>query len=254
MSEKKSVIGSKGFSLVEAVLAVAIFSVATIILFNCINVFFRIWNKQDVRSDININFLKAYKSINDDLSLSSTDYFDFYGEKDVNPCYPSRWFLYTSASSDKRILADSTGSPIWNKVVLYYLIRPANDPCSSADNCPHKILMRTEHRMKSLDPASVDKGINDIISSIENFIKPPGDNFYPEMEKTSFLRKNRVAENIVDLQVEYIRGSVFFEITALKEKEARKNIAVGNINLTDRTENLLPYLEILRWRTVNKNL
>lgn len=254
MAIRKKRFPVKGFTLMETMIALVIFSVATTILFNFMNGFMKVYNKQDIKSSTNIKFTKVFKSINNDLSLTSTDYFDFYDEADVDPNYKkNRWFLYASAQNQGTLKTNNQGALQWNKVTMYYLIVPENDTCKDYDCCPHKILIKNDYLLSNFSQNSLNSTINTIIDKLKDFIFQPKTTTYPELKHASLQSSTKICEDITDLTIKYSRGYCSFELSSLREHEAKKELPIGTINLnTDARAS--KYIERIGWTTVNKNI
>ncbi|MEW6279835.1 MAG: hypothetical protein AB1758_14500 [Candidatus Eremiobacterota bacterium] len=59
------------------------------------------------------------------------------------------WFLSAVDPASGQVVRDTTGSPFWQRNILYYLVVPAGDSCAGGvgpggldDRCPHKVLVR----------------------------------------------------------------------------------------------------------------
>ena len=260
----------------DTILSIAIFSVATLVLFSFMNEFIKVYNKQDEKSSTNTKFTKAYRTIDEDLSLASTDYFDFYGEKDVDrECRKHRWFLYANAQNKSSVNTDKIGSIQWDKITLFYLVKP-KDGCTDYEYCPHKSLMKAEYYLTNLSQKTLDNTINTIVTKkLKNFLVLPGET-YPTIKETEFKGITKVCDGLIDLRINYYRGYCKFELYALRESEAKKHISIGNVKLLDYDDPIepeeseesktnvkyietadptaVPFIEKIGWTTANKNI
>ena len=237
----------------ETIISIVIFSIATLVLFKFMNEFMRVYNKQDTKASANIKFTKIYKSIDGDYSLASTDYFDFYDENDVDPnCKKYRWFLYASAQNQSYVHTNTAGSIQWDKITLFYLIKPEDD-CKGYECCPHKSLIKNEFLLLNLSQQKLDAAINTIISKLKDFMILPGFGSYPNLAHTELISSTKVCDDITDLTIRYHRGYCQFELSVLREPEAKKHIAIGTVDLsTDPVAT--QFIEKIGWVTVNKNI
>ena len=253
---------SRGFTLVETMLAIALFSVATLILFNCLNDFRKIYTKQDTKSGANSKMIKIYKSIEEEISNTGLAYFDYYKEEGVKKG-ENRWFLFPSGKNGDALITDDRGFPSKFKIVMYYLYKDVKC-CDNKgyEYCPHKMLIKHEFVMYSFVPANYIATVNDIIEDIDVYLKSPDvkPHQYPK-PKSNFAELSSskvVVRDIVDMELEYKRDYVFFTLKVLREPEAKKQIPVGKVRLIDYNNDEFvspaePFLEIIGWNTAGKN-
>jgi len=244
----------KGFTLIEAMLSVALFGIAMLILFGAANTFFKAWKKHDAKQNAHRELVKIYSSINREFSLTNTGFFSYYKAKDApEHLSDKRWFLFpVPTDQDNTYQCDGDGAIYWTRIMIYYLLRPENDSCSSAECCPHKSLIKTSYYFKS--PVSLSYGdetpLDILISRVSEVLLRPGSNF-PEIDGLTFLGSRTLAQDIFDISVTFEKkGRADFGVKIVRIEEAQKAVGVGKTDFTSK--NGARYIESLSWKAFAK--
>ncbi len=161
---------SKGFTILETMVSITIFSVLMAIVFGAWSEFQKIAFKHEGKNDTNITFVNVYKNIDKYVTSSAAQLFQCYNENNVfddatnNQYENMRWFAFLLSRENNRLddkikyatipnvhesLAKPTEAPIYfsqpfliyNTCVLY-LLRYEPNHCKGFNYCPHKTLYR----------------------------------------------------------------------------------------------------------------
>ena len=161
----------KGFTLIETIFSLTIFSLLMTIVFGAWIEFQKIAFKHEGKKDTNVNFINVYKNIDKYVTSSSTQLFQCYAQNDVfdaatNNKYENlRWFAFLISRENHRLedkikydyvqnvheslIAEPPGTIvnfpkpflIYNTCVVYLLYHETNH-CSGFNYCPHKSIYR----------------------------------------------------------------------------------------------------------------
>lgn len=117
-----------GFTLIETMLAVAIFGVLMALLSNTLTNFYRTWIGEYEKQGAAARLARVYKSIDDDLTKTSYNYVYAYnrthfldGQNVINP-HNYRWIMFPISANE----VGSDGYPRWNKLIIYVLQEQGN--------------------------------------------------------------------------------------------------------------------------------
>ena len=279
----------KGFTILETMISVSIFSVLMIIVFSCWTEFQKVALKNEGKHDTNITFVNVYRNIDKYVSSSSVRLFRHYTDSallGVSGHENKRWFaflvsrennqldgkpIYKKVPTDKK---DSEGNQkylsermIYNTCVMY-LLRYKSGCCGGFQNCPHKSLYRYVFNIVGTENISADYGIyfgnnyrygvifnSDVIQKkVLTILQNP--------ESNSIAKPSVIQNNIVDLKIKKNDDKVQFYLKVLRINEAERVFTIGtrqltNLNLTEEftssdTE-LKKYIEDLSWISIPSN-
>lgn len=239
----------QGFSLVEAMLTTAVFSIITIVVFNMSSDFFKIYNTADSKQSINKEFIKTYSYINRDLSLSDVSYFCSYCDEKKNQ--GKRWFFFPSAT-DKQGLCQTSGNKIyWTRIFFYYVYTPDDECNVGAEDyrehfkyCPHKKLIRLSYSYLGYSESYFFCSALTGLCECTDLLTLPYDSTsfpsklshnianYGERNTFQYSGKKIIADNILDLTVRTENSGVVFDMYFLRTEDANKKIHVGQTDLT----------------------
>ena len=165
---------SKGFTIIETMVSITIFSILMAIVFGAWSEFQKIAFKHEGKNDTNITFVNVYKNVDKYITSASTQLFQCYNKNNVfddatNSQYENmRWFAFLLSRENNRLedriqyatipnvhasIADRIENPpgsvinfsqpvlIYNTCVLY-LLRYEPNHCKGFNYCPHKTLYR----------------------------------------------------------------------------------------------------------------
>ena len=268
----------KGFTILETMVAVAIFSLLMIIVFSCWTEFQKIALKNEAKQDINVQLVNIYRNIDKSISSASIRLFQLYSDTSkINIGHKDRrWFAFMISRKDGQLDGEflyqakdaSFKRLIYNTIVIY-LLYYKEGCCEKFENCPHKSLFRyvissskeiyfgspiTPANLDGCDWGSVFE--DDILPQVANVINSP------------FSESHSVVENnIVDLQIKKYDDKIRFFLTLLRTSDAERHFTIGSKKLTTKDpendpENpiftitnpeLRKYMENLSWISVPSN-
>ena len=243
-----------GFTLIEAVLSVALFGIVIAILFSAINGFQKGWMKEYTKQAVSSQFVKVYRVIDSDVSGSAYYFFHDYKPEDSIPlkkCQGNRWFMFPISksvkdSSGNLILSgvNDDGYPIWTHLIVYHLEVPKDDKCKPELDqnkvnpyCPHKHLVRHEiqlswtPRVSELMDDTFNQNLKGYIDRIPYIINSKyGDDIDLSAGKIARVVDRRVVgTDITDLLVDSSeQNKIRFKLTLLRIMDAEKHITVRN--------------------------
>ncbi len=249
---------ASGFSLIEAMVSIVIFALATAVIFGASNMFFKAWKKHEQKQDLNREFVKIYSSVNKELPLSDTGYFSCYSMKNLDSTSrgyeEKRWFLFPVPTDEKGLYqCDSDGVIRWTRIIVYYILPSENDSCNKSDPlrfCPHKRLVKTTYFFNQADALRFNEftPLDNLIARVGEVILPPESSF-PNLDGLTFYSSKTLADNILDLEVSCTsKGRVDFDMSVVRLDDALKGTGVGNVDF--KSEPGKKYVEHLGWSCI----
>ncbi len=255
----------KGFTLLETLVSIAVFTALMTIVFNAWITFQRTALKNEGKQDANSQCIKIYRDVNKYLSSSSIRYFECYNSFGSSQDAGKRWFAFLLSRKKDEAAAypdlfapmdyeQMTTSPIlvYNTLMVYRLIYK-NGCCNNFDCCPHKVLGRRAFYAK--EPIYVGKTSYKFSSELQ-------ENLQYAIASEDIKDYVVVENNIIDLTVNQDDDRVSFYLSTLRIADARREFEFGTVPLTseasgnqnfqasDKAKN---YLENLSWITVPGN-
>ena len=256
----------KGFTILETVFSVTIFSVLMLIVFNAWTEFQRASVKNSGKHDTNIQFVNVYRNIDKYVSSSSTRLFKCYS--DTGTYKNRRWFAFLVSRKDNKLDGDvyydspkiaidySGGGKkalplriIYNTVVVY-LLNYKDGCCDGFNNCPHKSIRRYVYKSESDIYFGNIQNCNwgeifekELKGSVKDILSDPDSKPYSVIEN-----------DLVDMTIEKIGDEFKFILTILREKDAERHFKIGTRDLIDKVDNdTKKYIENLSWVSIPSN-
>ena len=271
----------KGFTILETILSVTIFSVLMAIVFGAWTEFQKVSLKNESKQDTNVTFVNVYRNIDKIVSSSSVRLFRSY--LDDTPGYLNfehtnlRWFAFLLSRHNQQL----DGKPIYkipkklnngveedattSEVLVYntcvvYLLHTPNDNCGGFQNCPHKSLRRyvfsttqsstydeiyfggDENLVLKNFRLKVLEGTNAI--TVKNILDHPDSTTFPF---------SVIENNIVDLRIEKTDNKIRFFLTVLRMNDAGKHFEIGKKDLITPDNETKKYIENLSWISIPNN-
>ncbi len=225
-----------GFTLIETILAVALFAVMIVILSGTLKNFQRTWSKDYDAQYFNIKFVKVYRTIDRYLSYTIYDYLYSAYRDTSNTDSPENlaelketaWFLFPVSAPSVSI----DGYPQWEYVLIFSLRRPEKDNCSSFKLCPHKQLVMHQLKMSRLVLRSENNinSMHDYLKLCRNALpkilamRRPGYVSLSPFERAEIESIKLIESDLFELKTDfnkYRRGS--FELTVFMDRFAQKD-------------------------------
>ena len=264
----------KGFTLLETLVSVTIFSVLMAIVFGAWTEFQKVSLKNEGKQDTNVTFVNVYRNIDKIVSSSSVRLFrsylddrsDYLNFKHKN----LRWFAFLLSRHNQQLDGrplykvpkkttgeDATTSDVlvYNTCVVYLLYTP-NDSCGGFQNCPHKSLYRYVFSVPNIYFASGSNSGTNFKNILNNDVR------------AVLINRNArpfsvIANNIVDLKIRKNDDKIRFFLRLLRINDAERHFQIGTKQLTDinpATEYDIPedneaknFVEDLSWISVPSN-
>lgn len=260
----------RGFTLFETIVALAVFSLVMLIVFEAWHKFQKTSEKNDAKQGANYKTVRVYKDINKYLSCGSVRYFEHYNGADVDfggeSLKSKRWFAFLVSRNlegiggyqEKIDMSESINysqksngdmSIAYNACMVYFLDYPGC--CKGFNNCPHKTLMRKVFKTKE----NIYTG-----KTSYTFIKELRDNLQKQISDPAGATV--VETEIVDLKTRQEDDRIKFNMTILRIPEAQRVFELGSEQLTSsdpdkeyeiKNEKVKKYVENLSWITVPGN-
>ncbi len=250
----------KGFTILETMLSVTIFSVLMIIVFSCWTEFQKVALKNEAKQDTNVQFVNVYRSVDKIVSSASSRLFKCY--KDELPGHENtRWFAFLLSHEDNKLDGDTfydvpTTSTLPLRMIyntgVVYLLYYKQGCCGSFENCPHKSLYRyvykTTNEIYFGDIKTCPWGVyfqNELNTNVKSIVSNPVSN--------SIALPSVLQNNIVDLTIDRQDNKIKFNLTVLRIKDAERHFQIGTRNLIDANADTRKYIENLSWISVPSN-
>jgi len=242
---------NSGFSLLEALVSIAVFAIVMALIFSISNGFFKSWKKHDAKQDVNKEFVKIYSAISKDVNQSNMGYFASYNYNNGTGgehIEDKRWFCFpASIDEGNKLQTDGDGRVIWTDIVIYCVIKP-NDDCSSDLFCPHKKLVKTVYSFKSPSALNmINTPLDELVRKINTTLLLPNSQF-PNISELSFTSSRTLSENILDLTVncDKLKGKIEFNLEIVRLEDAKKAIKIGEYDF--HTEEGRKFIESIEWQ------
>ncbi len=274
----------KGFTILETMISVTIFSVLMIIVFSCWTEFQKVALKNEGKHDTNITFVNVYRNIDKYVSSSSVRLFRHYTDSSllgVSGHENKRWFAFLVSRENNQL----DGKPIYRKIdvvknetpkslsermvyntCVMYLLRYKSGCCGGFQNCPHKSLYRYVFNIVGTEhiPIGIYFGNNYRYGVIFNsdVIQNKVLKILQNPESNSVAQPSVIQNNIVDLKIKKNDDKVQFYLKVLRISEAERVFTMGTRQLTnlDLTEEfnitdpeVKKYIENLSWISIPSN-
>ena len=262
----------KGFTILETMISVTIFSVLMIIVFTCWTEFQKTSLKSEGKHDTNITFVNVYRNIDKIVSSSSVRLFRYYGDDYLGLGNKNlRWFAFMLSRNGNQLdglpvyeptVPATTEKPNPPKYLKYntcvlYLLHTPNDSCTGGfDNCPHKSLRRYVFPTEEI--YFTTSGV--LGRFRDNIIKGQVGPILTNPNSATF---SVIENNIVDLKLHKESDKVQFFLRIMRINDAERHIQIGSIKLTDRLnpeteyeitdEATKKYIENLSWISIPSN-
>ena len=264
---------NKGFTIIETMVSITIFSVLMAIVFGAWSEFQKIAFKHEDKNDTNITFVNIYKNIDKYISSSSTQLFQCYNENNAfdaatnNQYENMRWFVFllsreNNALDDKikyvtvpnvhesltkgTVINFSQPFLIYNTCVVYLLHYEPNH-CNGFNYCPHKTLYRyvfpSSHECNleyqyDMNHNPTNNDPNEHLFNAQQKFKIEIDTnvkaILDDPINNAIARPSIIDKNIVDLQINKNDKQIRFDLTLLRISDAERHIELGkNHQLTN---------------------
>ncbi len=236
----------RGTTLLETVASLGLFSLLSLLLFAAFRSGTELWRSVDQRASGLAKLHPVQRALALDILSSSADSLDSVRLSSTGNG-DAVWMLSALDRSEidpraERFKRDTSGSPEWQRNVVYYLVRPANhddlvgfscnvDPDPEGDAyCPHKILIRkiVNH------PSSPERLLTS--AEVQAYLTSPNGLDMSSFSGESGLEEAKVlAVNMLWFEaVEHSLGNRFIELDlrVASLQEATRGAAVGREPLT----------------------
>lgn len=234
---------SRGASVIELVVAMAIFSVLSVIIFSLFKKGTTAVIVSNAQHNAQLSLNKAHTWLKRDIEQTSPKHIQrmrvpLAGNGDAV------WFLSADEPgktdpNTRYVRSRETGKPIYQTVILYYLIRPmdysqvssgypaAIDPNPVADfYAPHKFLIR-----KVID-LQTDPTIPEVLPSpsvMADYMTQPQDySLQPFPSEGAVVDYRLIADQMLSFQVQIHPTVIEVSTAALRIEEARKKASIGH--------------------------
>ena len=273
----------KGFTILETMISVTIFSVLMIIVFSCWTEFQKVALKNEAKHDTNIQFVNVYRNIDKIVSSSSVRLFQYYwGDNPAKGAFQyRRWFAFLLSRRDNKLDGKLAYDNIYfckTKDCPYYFIgkdQPTECPqchehnfskysqrliyntcvvyllyykqgcCGSFQNCPHKSLYRYVFQIQPTYFANNKIWGDNFLSLLDNQVK----NIVANPTSNSISKYSVIENNIVDIKIIKEDDKIRFDLSLLRINDAERHFKIGTKQLTslDPTAEFTPDTEVKKY-------
>ena len=232
-----SMVPRRGITLTEVIVAAAVFSIVSIVLFAAVYAGQSAWLKVDDRYDAAGHLRRVELNLRQDLKMADPSEMRAAAVGSGNGF--ALWFLsatdYSVPTDQQRFVRDIDGRPDWQRNILYYLIRPAdhdaqvghacgNDPATSDAFCPHKVLIRKEINQTTIIPPG----------SISTYTTAPTNYNTASMVSGAVTEAKILSDQFLYFTITgFVPGRrlVNIDLAATRVREASKKITIGGTSL-----------------------
>lgn len=240
-----------GATLTEVIITTGIFSLLVLALFGVMKYGIRSWKNIESKNTIQTQLRKVELFLLEDLKRASYDQIRVrtmpagwsagngksLDGKEAHG--PALWFLSAMDDNNQAFLRDSDGKPQWQRNVLYYVTKPADNlhrqlygylcqPDTSApDNpydtrCPHKWLIRKEIKVPTLLTAADVESQYLLAPASRDLLNPP---------QTGLVRAQVLADSLLAFRITLKKPEVLVDLKAFRVLEAGDLLQVGSSSL-----------------------
>lgn len=233
----------KAFSLVEMMLVVSLFSIASLLIFATLNRGFTQWRLLSGQNSVQSRLSKAWSWLQRDLEKASADHI---GIKRVSAAGNGDvvWFLSAEDPGDPdpstRFRRNpATGEALWQRHIIYYLIRPgsyeqvSNLPAAAIDPdarndyfATHKMLIRKVVDRPGNPETLMSAGDVDAYTTAPNGFDRSGFASEPGLVSSRI-----VADKLLSFEAVLTDRTLDVQLRAVNVDRARSKVAVGSTSL-----------------------
>lgn len=248
----------RGFSLLEAVISLAVFSVLTVLLGLALIQSQKVWRELTGAAESDSQLKRVGISLRRELSAASF-------VNCSNTTVPAHlaggafdgdaiWFLSNVDSTTGQAFRKADGTPFWQHNVIYYLIVPGNHtglygftcnggvgPGGYDDRCPHKVLVRKEvdNPLGGSTNPTVETTEDTLLTSAQIGTYLTQTNQFSTAGMTGeagFLRAHVVARALLMLNFRIgsnpsVPNQILVDARTVSIVQARKEVALGTASL-----------------------
>jgi Tfp pilus assembly protein PilE len=234
----------RGTTLIEVMISCAIYGAIVLSVFALMKYGTRSWRSVETKNTVQASMRKVMDNMYNELVRTSYSTVILYDsdyrhaicfKSAMNETVDNR---ATPGLDRKFIILDSSGEPIWQKYVLYYIARPSSlvyhkgISCDGADaasisnpdnKCPHKWLIRKD--------IILDAGITSA-GDLVQFLNEPADKAALVAQKTgNVARVQLIGDNILSFNLRKSEPEIQMTLKAFRELEAGETRTVGNTEI-----------------------
>jgi hypothetical protein len=229
--------------LIEAVVALGVFSLMSLLLSTTLIQSFAAWNRASSRQAADHSLYKAQNSLSRDLTLGAPDLLGTQVALSTlgSPDGDAVWFLsFIDPATELPVYETGLGSagmgePRWQRNILYYSVVPANHdsyagqacagglaPDGYEDHCPHKVLVR-----KVINGPDDSEGRELLLGSVAGYLDRPSGLDVSAMGGPGVEDVKIISRDILGFRVTNNSPEVVVDLRANAILETRKLMHVG---------------------------
>jgi hypothetical protein len=216
----------KGTTLVELMVACAIFSALAVSVFSILRYGTRNWRSIESRNSVQVEIRKAEFDLNKEVSRTALSTLIAYPWTGVTDYRHALLFQTAADLEGIKITTDENGNLQWQRWLLYYIIRPPGDTCAApggTDNiCPHKWLVKKDIALAGISSPEL------LVNYLNTDLKTKDDGGNANVLKASILSRDILSFNI-DASTHY--PEVLLTIKCFKQIEYQGFARIGLDNL-----------------------
>lgn len=225
--------------MTEVIITTGIFSLLVLALFAVMRYGVRSWRNIESRNAVQSQLRKVELFLLEDLKRASYEHMRVKDMSGAQPHGPQVWFLSALDETGENFLRDDDGKPLWQRNVLYYVVKPANPwhlqrygylceaEIGSCDTkCPHKWLIRKEiDEQTLLDAAQIEQYLTEPTGWDLEYMKTG------EGGGTKLKRVQVLADSILAFRVALAKPEVLVDLKAFRVLEAGDVLQIGQSSL-----------------------
>lgn len=248
-----------GFTLLELLVTVSLFSIVTLVSFVLLMRGGELWRDTSGQHTSTISLAKIDRHFRQDLpqaSKASVSTDSVPGSLAGAPDGSALWFLSARESGNGSPVRKNDGTPFWQRNVLYYLAVPTDHQqtygmvCTGAtgiqndDYCPHKVLIRVVIDSGSpTGPTSDLTTEEQILTDVTPYLlRPSGQNVPTLLSMSEVESVEIVASPLLYFEAQKTDDEVAIEVGATSLEGLGRKARVGSETLVNHT-NTMQYLK-----------
>lgn len=269
---------NKGFTLVETLVSILIFGILSILMFQMTSRFFQLFTISSSKQSVNSSFIKAYKEMQKDLSITDSRY--VYSYKIYLKNIKTRWILFPVPTNKNGLISGEGNKFNWQRIYFYYL-NCTNSNCNECKNknysvskekylenekykfCSDKNLIRLIYDYTAYNDSvffpmalsEIGKNISSYTLSIDSNSFPSEFEYeikgYNKIPIIRFVEKKIIAKDIFDMDITTNSSNVNVKILTVRKDDIKKELNYGTADFTKSPASR--FVEQIEFTTTSKN-
>lgn len=240
--------------------------------------FFQLFTTSSSKQSVNSSFIKAYKEMQKDLSITDSRY--VYSYKIYLKDIKTRWSIFPIPTNKNGVMSGEGNKFNWQRICFYYL-NCTNPNCTECKNknysvsaekylknekykfCSDKNLIRLIYDYTAYnDSVFIPMALSEIGNHISSYTLPMDSNSFPSMFEyeingydkipiIKFVEKKVIAKDIFDMDITTDSSNVNVKILTVRKNDIKKEVKYGETDFTKSPAS--KFVEQIEFTTTSKN-